>query len=152
MTMCVTSFCNIVACHYLHTHVRHLWIFLVGYCIRITEMKSSLSSSRCIRIHVLCIHLHVSPYIVVLIAYNPSRLVLDKYGRRRIDMYLNGSKVITRRPLIVVLLGCSTSVCYWPHKIAWSNQNSVFQKCEPVVYGRLGLWIDDYGTRISCFD
>ena len=45
-----------------------------------------------------------------------------------------------------MFLGCSTSFCYWPHEIAWSNQNSVFQKCEPVVYARLGLWNDDYGT------
>ena len=51
------------------------------------------------------------------------------------------------RRLIVVFLGCSTSFFYWPHEIVRSNQNSVFQKCEPVVYAKPGLWNDDYGTR-----
>ena len=54
-----------------------------------------------------------------------------------------------RGRLIVVFLGCSTSFCYWAHEIAWSNQNSVFQKCEPVVYARLGLRNDDYGARLT---
>ena len=29
--------------------------------------------------------------------------------------------------LIVVLLGCFTSFCYWPHETVWPNQNSVFR-------------------------
>ena len=29
--------------------------------------------------------------------------------------------------LIVVLLGCFTSFCYWPHESAWPNQDCVFQ-------------------------
>ena len=41
------------------------------------------------------------------------------------------------RGCLTVFLGCSTSFCYWPHEIALSNQNSVFQKCEPVVFARL---------------
>ena len=36
--------------------------------------------------------------------------------------------------------------CHWPHETALANQRSVFQKCEPVVYARLGFLNDDYGT------
>ena len=42
-----------------------------------------------------------------------------------------------------ILLLC---LYYWPHETAWANQNSVFQKCKPVVYARLGFWNDDYET------
>ena len=48
------------------------------------------------------------------------------------------------------VLGYFTSSFYWPYENAWSNQNSVFQKCEPVVYyavyAILGFWNDDYGA------
>ena len=67
--ICLTSFCNIFDRHYLHPHVRHKWNF-----------KLEIVCCSC-RIHILCIHLHVSPYIVVLIASNPSRLVPEKYRR-----------------------------------------------------------------------
>ena len=54
-------------------------------------------------------------------------------------MYLDGAEVSTRGLPIVVFLGWSTSFCYRQNVIALSNQNSVFQKCKPVVYARLGL-------------
>ena len=46
---------------------------------------------------------------------------------------------------------CFISSFYWQHRIAWPNQNSVFQRCEPVVYARHGLWNDDCGmhTKLS---
>ena len=66
-------------------------------------------------------------------------------------LYKNGSEVNVRRWLIVVcvfnFLGCSTSLCYWPHETAWPNQNSVFQKCEPVVY----FWLDLQRCILSSF-
>ena len=60
-------------------------------------------------------------------------------------MYLNGAEVSTRGLPIVLFLGWSTSFCYRQHVIALSNHSSVFQKCNPVVYARLGLWKDDCG-------
>ena len=61
-------------------------------------------------------------------------------------MYLNGSEAYLRWWLIVVSLECFTSFCYWSDEIALPNQNSVFQKCEPAVYARLGFGNDDNGT------
>ena len=62
-------------------------------------------------------------------------------------MYQNGSEVNIRRWLVVVSLGSFTSSCHWLYETARPNQNSVFQKCEPVVYAGLGFWNDDdYGT------
>ena len=56
-------------------------------------------------------------------------------------MYQNGSEVNVRGrlQLIVVFLGPVTSFCYWPHEIAGPNQNSVIQKCEPVVHAGCSL-------------
>ena len=45
----------------------------------------------------------------------------------------------------MVFLGCFTSLCYWPYETAWPNQSSVFQKCEPVVFARLGFQKADDG-------
>ena len=55
-------------------------------------------------------------------------------------------RINVRGRLIVVFFGRLTSWCYRSYETAWANQNSVFQKCEPVVYARLGFWNDDYGT------
>ena len=64
-----------------------------------------------------------------------------------IDMYLNGSEVNMRGWLIVVFFRYFTILYYWPHETAWpNNQISVFRKCEPVVYARLGFWNNDYAT------
>ena len=51
-----------------------------------------------------------------------------------------------RGRLKVVFLGSLTSFNYWPYETTLPNQISVFQKCKPVVYARLGLWNDDCGT------
>ena len=50
-----------------------------------------------------------------------------------------------KRRLIKEFLGSSPSLCYWPYETAWPYQISVFQKCEPVMYARLGFWNDDEG-------
>ena len=82
---------------------------------------------------------NVLPLILFFNRISLTAIYLEPWIHPAIDMCSNGSEVIVRWRLIVVFLGCSTSFCYWPHEIAWSNQNSVFQKCEPAVYARLGL-------------
>ena len=59
---------------------------------------------------------------------------------------LNGSEVNMWGRLIMVFSGSFTSLSCWPDETAWPNQISVFQKCDPVAYARLGFWNDDYGT------
>ena len=67
----------------------------------------------------------------------PKNLCMPRYT-------LNWIRGIFERMANRVLYGYKKLLCHWSLEIARLYQNSVFQKCEPAVYARLGFYNDDY--------